>query len=204
MLSYKISVVVFDLGNVLLPFDYNIAVNKLDDIESGLGEKFTNFYKINYQIHRAFEKGKLSEKDFINKILNAVNYKITADEFCKIYSSVFKENKEVTALLPRLKKNYNLVLLSNTNSIHQEYGWKNYGFLKYFDKLILSYEVGAIKPEKEIYKCVENFTKEPAAHHLFIDDVLEYVNAAKKCGWDAIQFTGNNNLITKLKNREIL
>ncbi len=204
MSSNKISVIVFDLGNVLLPFDYNIAVNKLDDIEAGLGEKFTNFYKINYQIHRAFEKGKLSEKDFINKILNAVNYKITTDEFCEIYSSVFKENKEVAALLPKLKKNFKLVLLSNTNSIHQEYGWKNYGFLKYFDKLILSHKVGAIKPEKEIYKCVENFTKEQSAHHLFIDDVLEYANAAKKLGWDAIQFTGYNNLITELKNRKIL
>jgi len=64
--------------------------------------------------------------------------------------------------------------------------------------------VGAIKPEKEIYKCVENFTKEQSAHHLFIDDILEYVNAAKKLGWDAIQFTGYNNLITELKNRKIL
>jgi len=117
---------------------------------------------------------------------------------------VFKENKEVAALLPKLKENFKLVLLSNTNSIHQEYGWKNYGFLKYFDKLILSHEVGAIKPEKEIYKCVENFTKESATHHLFIDDVLEYANAAKKLGWDAIQFTDYNNLITELKNRKIL
>ncbi len=204
MLSTKISVIVFDLGNVLLPFDYNIAVNKLNEIEAGLGDKFTNFYQINYRFHRSFEKGELSEDDFISKMLNAINYKITADEFCEIYSSVFKENKEVAALLPRLKENYKLVLLSNTNSIHQEYGWKNYGFLKYFDKLILSHEAGAVKPEKEIYKCVENFTKEPAAHHIFIDDVLEYVNAAKKLGWDAVQFTDYNNLTTELKNRKIL
>jgi len=96
MSSNKISVIVFDLGNVLLPFDYNIAVNKLDDIEAGLGEKFTNFYKINYQIHRAFEKGKLSEKDFVNKILNAVNYitKLRLMSFVKFIQVCLKKIKK--------------------------------------------------------------------------------------------------------------
>ena len=147
---------------------------------------------------------KLSENGFIDKILNAINYKITADEFCKIYSSVFTENKEVTSLLPKLKEKYRLVLLSNTNSIHQEYGWKNYTFLKYFDKLILSHKVKAIKPELDIYKSVESFTNKPPKNHLFIDDILEYTETAKKLGWDAIHFTGYENLKTELTLRNIL
>ena len=204
MPSDKISVIVFDLGNVLLPFDYKIAVNKLNETEIGLGNKFINFYQNNYQLHRAFEKGKLSKNDFIDKMLNALNYKITADEFCEIYSCVFTENKEVIALLPKLKENYKLILLSNTNSIHKEYGWENYAFLKHFDKLILSHEVKSIKPEKEIYKCVENFTKGLPFQHLFIDDVLEYVNAAKQLGWDAIHFIGYEKLIKELITKKII
>ena len=94
MLPKKISVIVFDLGNVLLPFDYKIAINKLNVIGARLGEKFINFYQNNYQLHRSFEKGKLSEVDFINKILKVLNNKITAEEFCEIYSGVFTENKE--------------------------------------------------------------------------------------------------------------
>jgi len=137
-------------------------------------------------------------------MVKALNNKITADQFCEIYSSVFIENKEITALLPKLKEKYKLVLLSNTNSIHKEYGWKDYDFLKYFDKLILSYEVKAIKPEIEIYKCVENFTKMPPQNHLFIDDIYEYVEAAKSCGWDSIQFMGYENLVEELTTRELL
>jgi len=204
MFSSKISVIVFDLGNVLLPFDYKIAINKLNEFGSRLGEKFISFYQNNYQLHKSFEKGKLSEVDFINIMLKALNNKITANQFCEIYSSVFTENKEVTTLLPLLKENYKLVLLSNTNSIHKEYGWKDYGFLKYFDKLILSHEVKSVKPEKEIYKCVEEFTKEPAEKHIFIDDVFEYAEAAKKLGWDAIQFKGYENLYHELQIRKIL
>jgi len=204
MNSSKISVIVFDLGNVLLPFDYSIAINKLNNIEPRLGNVFTNFYQNNYQFHRAFEKGETEEKEFINKILEALNYKISAEQFCEIYSSVFKENKEVTALLPSLKENYKLVLLSNTNSIHKKYGWENYSFLNYFDELILSYKVNSVKPEEEIYKCVENFTNEHPQKHLFIDDIFEYAEAAKNLGWDAIHYKGYKNLKEELLTRKIL
>jgi putative hydrolase of the HAD superfamily len=97
-----------------------------------------------------------------------------------------------------------LVLLSNTNNIHKKYGWEKYSFLNNFNKLILSHEVGAVKPEKEIYKSVENHTKESAEKHIFIDDVKEYVEAAKQLGWDGIQFVGYENLLQELKSRKIL
>ncbi len=120
MNTTKITVIVFDLGNVLLPFNYKVAINKLNEIESGLGEKFITFYNNNYQYHRALEKGELSEEDFINRMLSFLNNKISALQFCKMYSNVFKENTDVSALLPQLKKKYTLVLLSNTNYIHTD------------------------------------------------------------------------------------
>lgn len=202
--SNNISVIVFDLGNVLLPFDYNIAIKKLNNIETGLGEKFISYYNNNYDFHRAFEKDEICEKDFIDKLLNVLNNKLKAEQFKIIFSSVFKENKYVSALLPKLKEKYKLVLLSNTNSIHKEYGWKDYDFLKYFDKLILSHEVQSVKPEEKIYKCVEDFTQLPPNSHLFIDDIEEYAEAAKKLGWDAIQFVGYENLVEELTIRKIL
>lgn len=200
----KYSVIVFDLGNVLLPFDYNIMLDKLNKIEKNLGQKFLKYYMENYNIHRAFERGELPEKDFLETMVSNLNYKINKKTFCIYYSSVFKENKNVISLLPELKKNYMLVLLSNTNPIHREYSWKNFDFLKYFDKQILSYKVKALKPEKKIYKTVENFTKKPSVEHLFIDDIKEYTEGAKKMGWDSVHFTTYKNLIKELKKREIL
>ncbi len=129
------------LGNVLIPFDYSIAINKLNYIEPNLGNRFIEFYNSNYHIHRDFEKGTISEADFLNIMLEAVDNKINTEIFCKIFSEIFSLNEKVIALLPVLKKNYKLFLLSNTNSIHQKYGWQNYEFIKYFDKLILSHEV---------------------------------------------------------------
>jgi putative hydrolase of the HAD superfamily len=200
----KISVIVFDLGNVILPFDYNIAINKLELIEKGLGVKFFNYFKTNYDLHRNHEKGEISTEEFIRVMLSALDNKVTGEEFCNIYSKIFFVNEPVAALLGELGKMYRLVLLSNTNKIHRDYGWGEQPFLKHFEKLILSYEVHSVKPEPEIYKAVEAHTQVPPERHLFIDDILEYGEAAKKEGWDAIQYINYNKLVEELKKRDVL
>ncbi len=198
------SVIVFDLGNVQLPFDYNILINRLNDVDKNLGTKFMNFYKNNYNIHRQFESGKLSEEEFIKIMLNVLENKIDAETFCKIYSGVFWVNEDVVSLLPKLKEKYTLVLLSNTNSIHRKYGWGHYDFLKHFDKLILSYEIGSVKPEEGIYRAAEAFSHKPSSGHFFIDDIPEYVEGAKKLGWGGTQFTTYEQFVKDLKMNNIL
>lgn len=200
----KYSVIVFDLGNVLIPFDYDILINKLDTIKLGLGKHFVDTYFANYNIHRDFEKGKMSEEDFISRMLKILGNRINGDTFCRYFSDIFTENKSVTALLPELRKNYKLILLSNTNSIHEKYGWKNYGFLLNFDALVLSHKVGFVKPEESIYREVEKVSGFNSNQHIFIDDIKEYVLAAEKKGWDGIVFEDPSSLITEFRARNIL
>jgi len=200
----KYSVIVFDLGNVLIPFDYQIVVDEFNKINPGLGDKFYRLYEENYNIHRDFEKGILGREEFLSIMLEWLEGKVTGEEFCKIYSSLFTVNQDVVDLLPLLKKNYRLVLLSNTNPIHKKYGYQHHKFLDYFDKLILSHEVKALKPEKEIYRAVEDFTARPSGEHFFIDDIGKYIDGAKKCGWDGTQFTDYDSLVEVLKGKNIL
>lgn len=204
MSSSRYSAIVFDLGNVLIPFDYNNALNKLNEIEKNLGYRFIEFYNSNYHLHRNFEKGILSESDFISKMLKAVDNKIDSETFCRLFSDIFTLNEEVVSLLPVLKKDYKIFLLSNTNSIHQKYGWQKYEFLKYFDKMILSHEVRSIKPEEQIYREVEKASDFPSAEHFYIDDIQEYVNAAKNIGWDAVQFVDYKKLLIDFKTKDII
>jgi len=204
MQKRKYSVIVFDLGNVLLPFDYNILIKKLDSVKEGSGKHFVDTYFANYEFHRDFERGKISEEKFIERMLEILDHSIDGETFCNYFSSVFKQNKEVTALLPVLKKNYTLILLSNTNSIHEKYGWEYYDFLKYFNDLILSHKIGAVKPEEKIYRAVEKSSGSPAEEHIFVDDIEEYVNAAKSFGWDSIHFKGYNSLVRDFRFRGII
>ena len=200
----KYSVIVFDLGNVLIPFNYNLVIERLEEIEKGLGEKFMKLYGENYHVHRDYECAKLSTEEFLSLVTGWLDNKVSREDFCKIFSDIFTENKEVSSLLSILKKDFKLVLLSNTNYIHQKYAWEKYWFVELFDKLVLSYQVGANKPDLKIYRAVEEFTQMPPEEHLFIDDVAEYAEGARKAGWDAIQFTGYDNLVGELKGRGII
>jgi putative hydrolase of the HAD superfamily len=136
-------------------------------------------------------------------MLEVIDNKIDSETFKKYYADIFSLNEDVISLLPNLKKNYKLFLLSNTDSIHQQYGWQKYEFLNYFDELILSHKVGAVKPEEKIYRKVEEASAFPSEEHFYIDDIQEYVDAAKKIGWDAVQFINYEKLVNDLKERNI-
>ena len=106
MIKRKYSAVVFDLGQVLIPFDYNIFISAINKHKNGLGEEFVKKYNENYEIHRDFERGKISEVNFISQMLEWLEHKISSEEFIKYWSSIFSVNEDVIALLPKLKKNY--------------------------------------------------------------------------------------------------
>lgn len=197
------SAVVFDLGNVLIPFNHGIIIDQLNEIKPDLGKRFYKFYMDNYNIHRDFEKGILPEKEFIKIMLNVCENVIDAPTFCKIFSGVFSVDDNVVSILPKLKVNYRLFLLSNTNPIHKEYGYKQYEFLNNFEKSFLSFEVGYLKPEPGIYKAIEEYSKLPPQELIFIDDIKEYVDAARSRGWDGIQFINYNQLVDEFKKRNI-
>lgn len=200
----KYSVIVFDLGNVLLFFDYQKVISGFEQIERGLGAKFAEYYKQNYEVHRKFERGEYSTEQFTSIMLQVLDNKVSKDDFYRIYSEIFSPNTDLVNVLPVLKEKYKLIILSNTNSIHQNYGWKQFDFLKYFDKLILSYEVGSVKPEKKIYKVVEAYTGVPPSEHFYTDDILEYVSAGRSLGWDAAQFVNNQKLFREFEDRGII
>lgn len=200
----KYSVIVFDLGNVLIPFDYSIMINYFNNLKEGLGDNFAARYKETYNFHRRFERGEVTNEEFISEMVSRLDNKITGEEFCRAFSSVFRTNDDVISLLPKLKMNYQIVLLSNTNEIHKKYGYDHYEFLKHFDKLFLSHEVGAVKPEEKIYRSVESYTQKKSEEHFFIDDIAEYVDGAKKCDWGGVQFTDYTNLLKAFEEEGII
>jgi putative hydrolase of the HAD superfamily len=204
MIHNHYRVIVFDLGNVLIPFDYSLAARELNIIEAGLGDKFLNSYNSMYGVHRSFERGDITNEEFLNQMLEMCDHIIDAETFCRIYSCIFRIDEDMVRLVKTLKAKYKVVLLSNTNEIHRKYYYGNLEFMDIFDKIVLSYEVGAVKPESAIYREVENFTGYKPSEHIFIDDVEAYTAGAKAMGWDAIQFEGYDLLVEQLKKRGII
>jgi haloacid dehalogenase superfamily, subfamily IA, variant 3 with third motif having DD or ED len=197
----KIKAIVFDLGMVLIPFNYELAVNRLNLLKPGAGDRVMNFVKENYHLFRLFEAGKLTENEYIPQLMKAAGTGevVPHEKFCRIYSEIFSINYDVAELLEVLKPKYRLFLLSNTNPVHREYGYAGFEFLQHFEKLFYSDEVGAVKPEAAIYQAVEAYSGLKPEEHLFIDDIEDYINGAKRCGWQGIQFFNYRDLLGKLR-----
>lgn len=191
---YSIKAVVFDLGNVLINFDWRIAERNLDNIKSNLGEQSRKYFKHHPELITSLEKGKLSNNEFLDKCKEELEVKCDNEYMAKIFSEIFTPNQELIDILPRLKQKVDLYLLSNTNSIHRDYGWGNYKFLNSFKRLFLSYEIGYVKPEKEIFQFVERELDLNKNEFIYIDDIIEYIGAAENIGWNVIHFRNNKML----------
>lgn len=192
--------IIFDLGNVLLFFDWKIAERKLNQIQENAGNLCTKLLKTNRDLIFSLETGRISEKEFLNVIKKKIQLEISDEILALIFSDIFWENTELVEKLSILKNSKKLYLLSNTNFMHRKYGWGKYGFLRLFDKLFLSYELGYVKPSKEIYNLVSNEIKMKPSEILYIDDISEYTESAKELGWNVINFKSNQDLFLKLRD----
>lgn len=138
---------------------------------------------------RRFESGQVEPEQFVEQLCGVLGAQIEYDRFCQIWSSIFlPETLLPESLIAGLRRRHRLLLLSNTNAIHFEMVRQNYPLLRHFDDLVLSYEIGAMKPSPKIYRAaIERAQCEPE-ECFFTDDIPEYVAGAREAGIDAVQF----------------
>jgi putative hydrolase of the HAD superfamily len=76
---------------------------------------------------------------------------------------------------------------------------REHAFIGWFDSGVISARVHHVKPEQAIFAvAAERFGGRPA-ELLFIDDVAANVDAARRAGWQALQFTGAEDCATRLE-----
>jgi putative hydrolase of the HAD superfamily len=173
--------VIFDLGKVLIEFDFNGFYTALgyDPAERTLDEANEPIL--------LFEAGKISKAVFFEEIKKIYGFDLSLKEFEILWCSVFSDAKEMIELARKISEKYNVLILSNTDEIHFPYIWKNFPQLHFFkNNLMLSYELNSVKPEKEIFKnAIEKFNLIPR-ECVFIDDRPINVSVAEKLGMKGI------------------
>src|SRR5581483_8973559 len=87
-----------------------------------------------------------------------------------------------------LRPKYKTAILSNVNKGGLERRISRETLDKYFDVIVVSGDVGYIKPEPEIYEFTSDKLGAKAEECVFIDDREGYVEAAKTVGMRAIYY----------------
>ena len=107
--------------------------------------------------------------------------------------------QESIELIKRLKTDYKLALLSNTNELHFEHCIKKTEIFDLFDAVTLSYKEHAMKPERKIYQASLNNLNLTAAECVFIDNNADNVRGAREAGITSIQYAEHGDLVKKLQ-----
>ncbi|MCX7771747.1 MAG: HAD family phosphatase, partial [Clostridia bacterium] len=190
--------IVFDLGGVLVElqgfgFFDPWTKNKKDEAE--FGKLWLKSPSV-----RLYEAGKISSTDYAQRLVREMKLTCTAEEFHKSYKNFIKGPFEgAFGLLKELKHEYKVACLSNTNDIHWEGLLKQYPMDSYFDKLFLSYRIGLLKPDREIFVHVIDELKVSPSRILFFDDNLMNVEAARQAGIEAFRVKGPKEIKSKLR-----
>ncbi len=194
----KIEALLFDLGKVLINFNFETGVQALHASCSVSRDQFEALLWDKVWVRR-YERGEISTKEFHDYLCQSASLKLTLPEFCSVWSSVFLPDLLVSeGLLASLKRRYPLVLVSNTNEAHIEYIREKYRVLDYFDHLVFSYKVGSLKPDTRIFEHAISTAGLPAEALFFTDDREENVLAARQLGIHAHQFVSEAKLIEAL------
>lgn len=199
MIKASIEVILFDLGNVILPFNhYQIAEKLLPFTQR---EDFKNSKKIFSYLFdfekgaiNGYETGKISSLEFFQSLKESLRLSISFEEFKPIWNDIFWKDERVSEIIRSLKGKKRLGLLSNTNPLHFDYILSKFPVVKEFDRWLLSHEVGFKKPASEIFeKAIEWAGVEPG-QILFIDDMKSHIEVADSLGIKAIHFTSARQL----------
>jgi len=198
-----IKTVIFDLGRVLVDFDFMRGYKTMSEI-SGLstGEVRQRFQASG--IANEFESGAITEEEFEERTQRMLGTSIPHEEFEAIWFSVFLPGTVMPEeVIEGIRRNHRTVLLSNTNAMHFRGLKQRYSILGHFDAYVLSHEVGAMKPLPAIYKAAIRAAECEPGECFFTDDVAEYAEGARRHGIDAVQFTGAGQAMEELSRRGV-
>jgi epoxide hydrolase-like predicted phosphatase len=185
----KITTIIFDLGGVILNLDQDRTLRAF----KRLGVDLEDINEMS-TIFSDFEVGKINANDFRQAIMTHLKGNATENEIDAAWNAMLLDlPTERLTYLKFLRKNFNVHLLSNTNSIHIDAFNKylldehpNIDWYAQFDKVYYSYEIGFRKPNKDIYEFVLQENNLKPHECLFIDDLKANLNGAGHVGMHTI------------------
>ncbi len=187
-----IKLFVFDLGNVILPFDNRPIAEKLHACSSlpcTADEIFQYLFDMQTGSTNDYEEGLFSSFQFFRDVRDRYKLQIEFEQFAEIWNNIFREDSEVNELIVYLKaKGFPLFLLSNTNELHFAHIIDRYPIVHLMDEWILSFEVGAKKPKRRIYDAIFEKVDVAKDEVLYIDDVEQNVKTASEIGMRGLLF----------------
>ncbi|MCU0716188.1 MAG: HAD family phosphatase [Pirellula sp.] len=187
----------FDLGNVLLYFDHDLAFRRMAKI-AGVTPKQMRTAVMDTELQIAYETGHISGSEFVDRIAQHLDKPLDVESILEAAADMFIANTHILPVLERVKElRIPMGLLSNTCEahwqwiLHQRYPQ----VVDWFSPVILSFEAKSMKPDPGIYEQAEQRAGVAPEHIFFTDDRVDNIEAASNRGWQTQVFVNADRLM---------
>ncbi len=189
MKPQNIETIIFDFGGVVLDIDPQITIKEFQKLGFKEVAK-TQSKEFIEDIIRKFERGIYTPEVFRNRLRAFLDLDITDQQLDDAWNALLYDiPAERIDILEQLKKNYQMLLLSNSNEIHYDlyvrdlqlrFGYREFDEL--FHKAYFSFDLHLSKPDPEVFEFIIYQHDLDPSKTLFIDDNEMNIEAASKLG----------------------
>jgi len=198
-----IKTIVFDIGNVLSKFNYEEHLKQFVSSKEAYNKLVTA--TVNSKEWNELDRGVWTEQEILESFIK--NDPSIEKEIRDMYAhmeGIMKEFDYATEWILELKKKgYQVLVLSNFSELILRTNRDQMKFLEVIDGGILSYKEHLIKPDAAIYQLLMKQYYLQPEECLFLDDREENVQGARAAGWQAIQFTDQQDAVEEMKKYQI-
>ena len=181
----RIEALIFDIGNVLVLFDWQPFKNQfLAGSVNLTAEAETEFKELVIR----FDLGEMDGEKFAGLATRLIGFEGGEARFIAIWNGIFSSNPPMERIIPSLKKRYPLFLLSNTSDLHLAYLMRNFDVLQHFRDGVYSFRAKCAKPERRIFEMAIKQFGVRAENTAYVDDLAPNIHSASEVGLKAVQY----------------
>src|SRR5882724_12049733 len=200
MPNARLRAAIFDIGRVLVKLDLARAI---EGLSQGIALPPDELWSIQKDPRwHDWQEGRISPHDWHLHITKRLGSPLKFDEFRSAWNRTLDPTPlQSDQLFQALSKKLRLALLSNTDPIHVAHLESTFSFYQFFPvpARIYSCSVRASKPSPVVFHAALKAVRAPAAQAVFIDDILEYAQAARSLGLHAIHYQNPEQLRSDLR-----
>ncbi|MBT5252972.1 MAG: HAD family phosphatase [Chloroflexi bacterium] len=192
-MNQMITLVAFDLGNVLCDVDEETASKQLSKL---CDKRWEDVHEIVFgqDEKQKFERATGAFDEHAVRAIAALGIDMPLDEFTQIYDSVLIPSESMFPLVARIAENHRIALVSNTSEPHWKSAERFLPFSSDLDPVVVSCDVRSMKPEQAFYDSLLTKSNVRREEILFIDDLAVNIQAAQDSGMIGHQFTSQVTL----------
>ena len=203
MTTYK--ALIFDLGKVVFDLSFDRVFQFWANASGRQADELKAKFRFDDTFDK-FEKDEITPQEFRVEISSRLGLTLTDQAFdagwCNLYLDAYRG---IDNLLAQLKQQYQLVALTNTNSIHSDVWKAKYAHtLRYFQQVFSSHELKARKPDAKAYHLVLDYLQVKPQEAVFLDDNPANIQGAAQLGIKTILVTSYNQMTAELRVSGVL